>query len=125
MDALPGVGNQRILTAILYLNDNFGDGETLFTRRAVQVRPRRGRLLFFANTEETGAADRLSEHAGLPVTQGEKWIVTRWIRGSLHLRNQALVRDEQHILSLSDRFVTNGLGQMALASPRRSANQHG
>jgi len=82
MDALPGVGNQRILTAILYLNDNFGDGETLFTRRAVQVRPRRGRLLFFANTEETGAADRLSEHAGLPVTQGEKWIVTRWIRGS-------------------------------------------
>lgn len=80
MDALPAVGNQRIMTAILYLNDSFEGGETLFTRRAVQVKPRRGRLLIFANVDDGARVAPLSEHAGLPVTHGEKWIVTRWIR---------------------------------------------
>lgn len=82
MDALPGVENQRTATAILYLNEGFDGGETLFTKRAVQVKARRGRLLIFANTDGNHRAEPLSEHAGLPVTQGEKWIVTRWIRST-------------------------------------------
>lgn len=81
-DALPGVVNQRIMTAILYLNEGFDGGETLFVKRAVQIRARTGRLLIFANVDATGRAEPLSEHAGLPVGSGEKWIVTRWIRAA-------------------------------------------
>lgn len=80
MDALPGVQNQRVVTAILYLNDGFEGGETLFAKRGVQMKARRGRLLIFANVDAEGRPDPLSEHAGLPVTHGEKWVVTRWIR---------------------------------------------
>lgn len=81
-DSLPGVTNQRSVTAILYLNEDFEGGETLFTKRAVQVRARRGRLLIFANIDAAGRADPLSEHAGLPVNKGEKWIITRWVRSA-------------------------------------------
>lgn len=81
-DALPNVVNQRTKTAILYLNDNFKGGGTLFPDAEVQVAPVAGDLLLFTNTLPNGRPDPVARHAGLPVVQGTKWIATRWIRAN-------------------------------------------
>lgn len=80
VDALPDGDNQRILTAIVYLTDGYRGGETLFLRTGLQFRGRRGDLLVFRNTLPDGRADPDTQHAGLPVTAGEKRIASRWIR---------------------------------------------
>lgn len=80
LDALPDSGNQRVRTAILYINSNFGGGETVFPLLDLKIAPAMGDLLVFDNVDAGGAAEPLSRHAGLPVTSGTKWIATRWIR---------------------------------------------
>jgi len=79
-DALPGATNQRTVTAIAYLNDGFGGGETDFPLANLRIIPRAGDIIAFTSTGVDGALDLLSRHAGLPVTGGIKWIATRWIR---------------------------------------------
>lgn len=79
-DGLPQVANQRAWTAIVYLNDGFEGGATDFPLLGVQVPPRRGAMLLFANTVANGAIDPRTRHAGTAVEQGEKWVATRWIR---------------------------------------------
>lgn len=81
LDALPpGSGNQRILTVIVYLSDDYEGGETVFPRAGLTVRGRAGDALMFANVLPDGTADPSSIHAGLPVRSGVKAIATRWIR---------------------------------------------
>jgi prolyl 4-hydroxylase len=84
-DALPGLDNQRILTALVYLNDGYAGGETEFPRAALKIRGERGDAIVFQNTQGDGRADPMSEHAGLPVTQGVKYLASRWIRERRHL----------------------------------------
>lgn len=79
-DALSGMANQRSTTAITYLNEGFSGGETDFPEIGVRVQPRAGDTLVFHNVLADGTADRRVRHAGLPVTNGVKWIATRWIR---------------------------------------------
>ncbi|WP_186456910.1 prolyl hydroxylase family protein [Sphingomonas suaedae] len=80
LDALPGVENQRSHTVLIYLNDGYGGGETEFPELGITVRAQAGDALVFRNTTDAGRADARTEHAGLPVTSGEKWLATRWIR---------------------------------------------
>lgn len=84
-DALPGLENQRIRTALVYLNDDYAGGETEFPRAGVTVKGRRGDAIVFHNTTADGRTDPLSEHAGLPVTSGVKYLASRWIRERRHL----------------------------------------
>jgi prolyl 4-hydroxylase len=79
-DALPAEPNQRILTAIVYLNDAYEGGETCFPRTGLTFRGRKGDALIFRNVTDDDRADPLALHAGLPVTRGTKLIATRWIR---------------------------------------------
>jgi prolyl 4-hydroxylase len=79
-DALPGVSNQRSVTAISYLNDGFVGGETVFPAIPIKIRPIAGDILIFHNTTPDGKAVSHARHAGLPVAAGVKWIATRWIR---------------------------------------------
>lgn len=71
---------QRTKTAILFLNDDFAGGETHFIGPDLKIRGRSGDLLVFSTLDAKGCIDPSSRHAGLPVTAGEKWIVTRWFR---------------------------------------------
>lgn len=71
---------QRIATFLLYLNDGYQGGETDFPAAALRHRGRRGDGLLFANVDRSGAPDRLTLHAGLPPTAGEKWVLSQWIR---------------------------------------------
>lgn len=84
-DALPGLANQRVATALVYLNDEYFGGETEFTRLGLKVKGRRGDVLVFRNTQADGSPDPLSEHAGLPVLSGIKYLGSRWIRAGRHL----------------------------------------
>jgi len=73
---------QRLMTCIVYLNDmpDGSGGETAFFYLRRAVAPRTGRLLTFRNVSGGGALNRRSLHAGLPVVNGSKWIVTTFLR---------------------------------------------
>jgi prolyl 4-hydroxylase len=80
-DCLPGEANQRIITLITYLNDGYRGGATQFPTLEIEFQASLGDALMFANVGRDGRVDERSRHAGLPITRGEKWICTRWIRG--------------------------------------------
>ncbi|WP_051079932.1 2OG-Fe(II) oxygenase [Thioalkalivibrio thiocyanodenitrificans] len=72
-------GGQRMVTALLYLNDVEEGGGTAFPKLDVEVSPRRGRLVIFNNTRPGELkAHPGSLHAGLPVLRGEKWAANLW-----------------------------------------------
>lgn len=79
-DALPGTDNQRVLTALVYLNDDYSGGETVFSHTGLKVKGERGMALLFRNAHPDGRPDMTSQHAGRPVTAGTKLIASRWIR---------------------------------------------
>lgn len=79
-DALPGTANQRLTTALLYLNQGYAGGETHFIQNDLKISGQAGDIVFFGNTLADGRPDPSATHAGLPVTSGRKLIATRWIR---------------------------------------------
>ena len=79
-DVLPGTRNQRVATVLVYLNDDFTGGETVFPDYNLSIRPRRGDAVIFRNTDAAGRALAKARHAGQPVISGTKWLATRWIR---------------------------------------------
>ena len=74
-------GGERVLTLLLYLNDDYEGGETEFPVLGERWKGRKGEALFFWNVTPDGALDERTLHAGLPVTRGEKWILSQWIQG--------------------------------------------
>ena len=83
-DALPGVppSQQRVMTFLVYLNDDYDGGETRFPAAGIQFRGRTGDGLLFRNASPAGVPDPLALHAGLPVTRGVKHLASRWIRAA-------------------------------------------
>lgn len=71
---------QRLVTFLLYLNDDFDGGETAFLAVDRRHRGRTGDALMFANVDPAGRPDRRALHAGLAPTRGEKWVLSQWIR---------------------------------------------
>jgi prolyl 4-hydroxylase len=74
------LGSQRLATLIMYLCDVEGGGATFFPELSLAFTPTRGAALLFASLARTGAPLQTSLHCGCPVTSGEKWIATKWIR---------------------------------------------
>ncbi|HEY2901449.1 MAG TPA: 2OG-Fe(II) oxygenase [Polyangia bacterium] len=71
---------QRTSTLLCYLNDVVSGGETIFPRAGWAITPRAGHAVYFEYTDSRGQVDEQSLHAGSPVTAGEKWVVTKWMR---------------------------------------------
>jgi prolyl 4-hydroxylase len=71
---------QRMITFLLYLNDDYDGGETTFPELGIVHRGTRGDGLYFVNSRRDRSADRQMLHTGSPPTRGEKWIVTQFIR---------------------------------------------
>jgi prolyl 4-hydroxylase len=72
--------SQRIASLIMYLSDVESGGGTLFPELSLQFTPAKGAALLFASLGRDGAVQESSLHAGLPVTSGDKWIATKWLR---------------------------------------------
>lgn len=82
--AMPGTaavlkrGGQRVGTLIMYLQAPANGGATVFPDVGLEVAPVKGHAIFFSYDrahESTG-----SLHGGAPVTDGEKWVATKWLR---------------------------------------------
>ncbi|NDI35017.1 prolyl hydroxylase family protein [Chengkuizengella sediminis] len=70
---------QRIITALIYLNNVSLGGETLFPDLDIKVTPSEGTLLVFENCKKDSNKRHLfSKHEGCLVKEGEKWIATLW-----------------------------------------------
>jgi len=74
-------GGQRMITALIYLNDVADGGATYFPELDISIEPKKGNVLVFHNTiPETTSIHPRSLHAGMPVSSGEKWAANLWFR---------------------------------------------
>lgn len=73
-------GGQRVGTFLMYLSEVDTGGSTRFPKLNFEVRPKKGTALYFANTDLSGQIDPLTLHAGMPVTEGVKYLATKWLR---------------------------------------------
>ncbi len=71
---------QRVMTFLIYLNEDYEGGETNFPTLGVSHKGRRGGALYFANAHADMQPDTRMLHAGRPPASGEKWIVSQFIR---------------------------------------------
>jgi hypothetical protein len=70
----------RVATFLVYLNDGYEGGETVFPRIGVRHAGRRGDGLLFVNTLPDGQANVRTLHSGEPPTRGEKWVFSQFVR---------------------------------------------
>lgn len=74
-------GGQRIITALAYLNNVDGGGETSFPNINKTVTPEKGKIVVFHNCYKgTDKPHPDSFHGALPVIKGEKWAFNLWFR---------------------------------------------
>ena len=75
-------GGARMKTALCYLNDVTKGGGTKMTKLDITVSAEKGKLLVFHNTvsDIDHTRHELSEHAGLPVEEGEKFAFNLWFK---------------------------------------------
>lgn len=75
-------GGQRIITFLIYLNNlpYPNGGETHFTRANLKIQPEAGKAIVWYNVDEDGKIDLSTDHEAMPVINGEKWVITKWLR---------------------------------------------
>jgi prolyl 4-hydroxylase len=71
-------GGQRVGTLIMYLQVPVNGGATIFPDIGLEVAPVKGHALFFSYDRPHESTGTL--HGGAPVTDGEKWVATKWLR---------------------------------------------
>ena len=80
-DGYMKTGGQRLLTVLGYLRDVPKGGETGFYHLGLNIQPRKGSIIVWYNCKpETNERDEWSQHAGLPVVEGEKYAFNLWFR---------------------------------------------
>jgi prolyl 4-hydroxylase len=74
-------GGQRLYNVLMYLNNDFQGGETDFNVLKKRYKLPPGSGILWAMTNKKGnRVHPKANHAGLPVTHGEKWIANIWQR---------------------------------------------
>jgi len=72
-------GGQRLITALVYLNNVKAGGETGFPHLKIDVLARRGRMLIFHNCHpQTTTRDPNTYHQGKAPLRGRKWAFNLW-----------------------------------------------
>lgn len=75
----------RLYTILIYLNEDYTDGETEF-RNGDKIKLKKGDAIIFKNVDDNCKILYNSYHKGTPITDGEKWICNIWIRGYCNLK---------------------------------------
>lgn len=73
------MGN-RTWSFMVYLNNVEEGGETLFRRINRKFVPRQGTALVWNNLYPDGHGNPFTTHEAMPVTKGNKWVITKWFR---------------------------------------------
>ena len=71
-------GGQRVATLVTYLNTPLRGGATTFPDAGLEFAAVQGNAVFFSYDRAHPSTKTL--HAGAPVLEGEKWVLTRWFR---------------------------------------------
>jgi len=79
---MPFKSGNRMATMVLYCTVPAKGGHTNFRNAGVHVKPQQGNGIFFSyiDPEKLIMDNGFTEHSGCPVFEGEKKIVTQWIR---------------------------------------------
>ena len=75
-------GGQRVGTLLLYLNEEFTDGETHFPNLNVKMKAPPGSAIFFKPLGSEDKCHPNALHAGLPISSGIKYVCNAWVRES-------------------------------------------
>lgn len=82
-DKINGEGSdQRVLTALIVLQQANEGGETIFPNLGLSIRPPAGTMLVWHNTSG-GFCNQMLLHAGTPPQNGTKIVMTKWYRGRM------------------------------------------
>ena len=73
-------GGQRVGTLVVYLQTPSAGGGTRFPKSGIEVMPNKGGAIFFTDLTLSGQPDENTLHAGTPVQQGTKIVLTYWQR---------------------------------------------
>jgi ribosomal protein L16 Arg81 hydroxylase len=68
----------RTWTFMIYLNDTTAGGETDFPQLGKRFAPQKGTAVAWNNLDKEGKPNHNTLHCGMPVIEGEKFIVTKW-----------------------------------------------
>eukprot|EP00540_Astrosyne_radiata_P006947 CAMPEP_0116841406 /NCGR_PEP_ID=MMETSP0418-20121206/10907_1 /TAXON_ID=1158023 /ORGANISM="Astrosyne radiata, Strain 13vi08-1A" /LENGTH=459 /DNA_ID=CAMNT_0004471829 /DNA_START=72 /DNA_END=1451 /DNA_ORIENTATION=- len=86
---LPHKTGTRMATMVMYCTLPTKGGATNFRNAGVHVKPVKGNAIFFSyiDPEKLTMDTGFTEHSGCPVFEGEKKIVTQWIRHGVDTEN--------------------------------------
>lgn len=73
-------GGQRSWTAMAFLNQVKSGGATEFPNLGLKIAPQPGVLLVWNNSLPDGTPNEDTLHAGTPVIDGVKYVITKWYR---------------------------------------------
>lgn len=73
---------QRIYTFLIYLNDDFIGGNTVFSNINQTIIPKQGQAVLFRNVDENDEIIEESLHEAQTVESGEKWIANVWVHST-------------------------------------------
>lgn len=74
-------GGQRVLTVLIYLNNEFEEGNTYFKNLDLKLKAATGdAIVFYPLAKGTNKCHPYALHSGMPVTSGTKWIANLWFR---------------------------------------------
>ena len=73
----------REYTLLIYLNDVEEGGETVFPKLNLEIKPKKGKGIFFRTLDKNDEIIPESLHGGKPVIKGEKWICNNWIHNKI------------------------------------------
>ena len=73
-------GGQRTWTAMVFLNEPEAGGETDFKELELPIPPETGTLVTWNNMGRDGLPNSNTFHAGTPVIEGSKYVITQWYR---------------------------------------------
>lgn len=74
------MSGQRIKTLIVYLNEGYEGGETVFQRVGWRFKGKRGDALMWDNVDAAGAIDPRTLHEGTSPRSSDKFVLSKWMR---------------------------------------------
>jgi prolyl 4-hydroxylase len=72
-------GNDRLYTFIIYLNDDYTGGETIFPIINKVIKPEKGKAVLFQNIDHNGKIIKEALHRGSEIKSGTKYLCNKWI----------------------------------------------